>query len=395
MSVLACHGPNVRYSRRGRAPTGLAAVSLRPACPRRRGRSARRARPRTRTPPRRAGAPTARPAGAGRRDRRRSRGGRARFDARFHRSAGSSRWTRQLGAACRARVDPVAGTGEIRLEPQVRRRVAERPAPLIAGDDDTVELERPAEHRRCGDDVPFREGRTNRRRRHALDLRRYQHVEAEALEQRQIARAPDTEPEILACDNALGSDRAEEELRERLGRELLELRSERSDDDGLDPRFVEELEAAFERRQDLDLVAEGNARVRVERDDGLLEAGLPEGSKDGDGPGARRRSSRSQQRVASARASTGRRRPSRQPRERVFRRDDHLGIGLVDGERPDLGSAQRPAVPAERLGDRADVGAGGDVELEPRDARLLSSRSSCTCIARTGISTATPCRWSL
>ena len=38
---------------------------------------------------------------------------------------------------------------------------------------------------------------------------------------------------------------------------------------------------------------------------------------------------------------------------------------LLDAERPDRGPAQRRAVPAERLGDRPDVGARADVQRQP------------------------------
>ena len=45
-----------------------------------------------------------------------------------------------------------------------------------------------------------------------------------------------------------------------------------------------------------------------------------------------------------------------------------LGVGLADGERPDLRSPQRGAVAAERIGDRAHVRPGADMEVECRDA---------------------------
>jgi hypothetical protein len=62
--------------------------------------------------------------------------------------------------------------------------------------------------------------------------------------------------------------------REVLRRELLELGRERRDEDVLDTRVLDQLEAPFERREQLDLVAERDARVRVERDDGRDETRL-------------------------------------------------------------------------------------------------------------------------
>ena len=56
------------------------------------------------------------------------------------------------------------------------------------------------------------------------------------------------------------------------------------------------------------------------------------------------------------------------PPQGVIEGDDPLGIRLVDGERPDFRSPQGDAVPAERIGDRPDVGAGADAQVEGGDA---------------------------
>ena len=70
--------------------------------------------------------------------------------------------------------------------------------------------------------------------------------------------------------------------------------------------------------------------------------------------------------LPSLRLGLGNRQPD--PSEGILEREHVLGVGLVDGERPDLGSPQRDAVAAERIGNRADVGPGADAEIERRDA---------------------------
>ena len=45
--------------------------------------------------------------------------------------------------------------------------------------------------------------------------------------------------------------------------------------------------------------------------------------------------------------------------------DDPLGIRLLDTERTDLGTPERPTVPTERVGDCADVCTRADAEIEP------------------------------
>ena len=65
------------------------------------------------------------------------------------------------------------------------------------------------------------------------------------------------------------------------------------------------------------------------------------------------------------------RRPDRDPRQCLLRVDDPLGIGLVDGERADLEPAQRPAVAAERVGDRAHVGSRRDTQVQRHDTRRV------------------------
>ena len=61
---------------------------------------------------------------------------------------------------------------------------------------------------------------------------------------------------------------------------LLEFGSERRDEDVHDTSGVEELEPAFERRQQLDAVPECDTRMRIEADDGRLEPGRTHGVDD-------------------------------------------------------------------------------------------------------------------
>ena len=60
------------------------------------------------------------------------------------------------------------------------------------------------------------------------------------------------------------------------------------------------------------------------------------------------------------------------PPERLVEGQHALGVGLLDGERPDFRPPQRDAVPSERIGDRPDVRPGADTQIECRDARLYT-----------------------
>ena len=60
----------------------------------------------------------------------------------------------------------------------------------------------------------------------------------------------------------------------------------------------------------------------------------------------------------------------RQVRHGGERSQNALLVGVLDAERPDLGAAQRRAVPAERVGDRADVRPGRNSQVEVEGWRL-------------------------
>ena len=86
-----------------------------------------------------------------------------------------------------ARVNPVPRACEVRLESEVCRRVSEGPAALISRHDNSVQLERPAEHLGRSDHVALGKCSSDGGRRHAFDHGRYGDVEAEALEHCEIA----------------------------------------------------------------------------------------------------------------------------------------------------------------------------------------------------------------
>ena len=79
-------------------------------------------------------------------------------------------------------------------------------------------------------------------RRDALDERHAPHVEAEPLEQLEVAAAPVAEPEPVPRRHDLRPDRAEHRGGERLGRERRERASNRTTSDVLDPELLEQLQ---------------------------------------------------------------------------------------------------------------------------------------------------------
>src|SRR5262249_59719302 len=112
---------------------------------------------------------------------------------------------------------------QIRLDADVRGRVAERPTPGVARDHGPLDLRGPAEQERRAVDLAFAELLANGRRRdagHELDPL---YGEPELLEGVEVATSPAAEAEVLPCDHELRSQRLQEVLHERLrlaGREL-------------------------------------------------------------------------------------------------------------------------------------------------------------------------------
>ena len=125
----------------------------------------------------------------------------------------------------------------MRLEREVRGRVAERAAALVARDDDAVELVRagPASPAAATTSPACSACRIAGRRdaRHGLDL---EDLEAEPLEQLEIAAAPRAEAEVGSGGDRLGADRPQVPLGEHLGLERHQLRRERRDERRLGSR---------------------------------------------------------------------------------------------------------------------------------------------------------------
>ena len=86
------------------------------------------------------------------------------------------------------------------------------------------------------------------------------HLVPEPLEEREVARPPHAEPEVGPRDDGLDAGRTQVALRELLGRQLLELGCEGGDEDVAHAGVAEELDPPFERRQQLDPVAESDPR---------------------------------------------------------------------------------------------------------------------------------------
>ena len=139
---------------------------------------------------------------------------------------------------------------------------------------------RPSEHEIRFVDVAAHEGVTDARARKsplvvAAQIERAHgktvHF-AEALERREIARALVTEAEVAADDDELRFELANEEVRdEPIGRPHRERVIEALHDDLAHARALEELDFPGERRQyGRRRSTEGDRRMRVEREDGVL-----------------------------------------------------------------------------------------------------------------------------
>ena len=151
----------------------------------------------------------------------------------------------------RARVDPECRHEQVGGSLEVRGREAEQPSALVAHDDDSLDLRRPAEQVGRMADVAGREQLPDVARRDAVDERHAAHVEAELLEEHEVARPAAAEAEAVSGGDDLGPDPAEDRLSERLRLE----------------RGKRGVEATFERREQLDRRAEERARVWIERHD--------------------------------------------------------------------------------------------------------------------------------
>ena len=111
------------------------------------------------------------------------------------------------------------------------------------------------------------EGAADRRGGDIRDRLDLEDLEAEPLQQRQVSRPPPAEPEVGAGRDRLGPHRSQVSLGEHLGLERHQLGRERGDERRFRAGVRDQLEAALERRDQLDLVPERDARMWVEGDD--------------------------------------------------------------------------------------------------------------------------------
>ena len=251
------------------------------ASPRRRRRSARPARPRSRTLARRAGAARARASAASRTGRPRSRAGTPRSDARRRRSAGWCRSRSQRGGRPprprRCRSPGRAGRGSCRRFAVGKPSVPPRASPATTVP--TTSAGRPSSPA-ARSTSPARSSSRIRVDETPSTSGTARASKPRPREPLEVARPAAAEAEVRARDHHLRPDRSQDPLGERLRLELGQLEVEVDDERLLDPRLAEQLEAPFERRQQLDAVAERHARMRVEGDDRRRRPGRERGLED-------------------------------------------------------------------------------------------------------------------
>ena len=126
-----------------------------------------------------------------------------------------------------AGIDPVGRHEQIGRDCEVRGRIAERATALRSEHDGPVELRRPPEELSSAADVTVAEERSHLARRDPVCQRDGPDLEAEALEQRGVARGGPTEAKVLADDDHPRSDPPQQGLGElggfvlcQVGREL-------------------------------------------------------------------------------------------------------------------------------------------------------------------------------
>jgi hypothetical protein len=99
------------------------------------------------------------------------------------------------------------------------------------------------------------------------------HLESEPAEEVDIALARFSEAKGLRGDHDTGAERLENLPNEVLRLSSRQLGRELEDEQLVGPDLLDQLDAALERRDQLDVVPEDAARVRVERDNGRAETG--------------------------------------------------------------------------------------------------------------------------
>ena len=107
----------------------------------------------------------------------------------------------------------------------------------------------------------------------AFDERHHSSIEAQPSEQLEVTRASAAKAEVGARDHDLRTDRPQHALGEHLRLEPTQVEIELDHERLLDSGLADQLQAPAQRRQQLDLVAERDPRMRVERDHGRRQPG--------------------------------------------------------------------------------------------------------------------------
>ena len=141
-------------------------------------------------------------------------------------------------------------------------------AAVVAVDDDPFHLRWPAEESRGALRLSPVNQLADPGRRDALEHGHAPDVEAELLEEGEIALPVAPEAERVPRRNDLGAHAAEDELRELRRLEPRERVVEREHDDVVHSGGLEQLEPPLERREQLDFASQHRTRMRVEGHDG-------------------------------------------------------------------------------------------------------------------------------
>ena len=151
-------------------------------------------------------------------------------------------------------------------------------SPWLFGIARNVSLElRRAREQSCGPDhVAYPEEAADVGRGNALERRNRPHIKPEPSEQFGVARRCASEAEALADDDDLRSDLPQERFGELRGLARRKLRRELDHEDLVDIRLLEQLDAAFEGREQLHSVSEHQPRMWPERHD---RDGRPRGAR--------------------------------------------------------------------------------------------------------------------
>ena len=174
---------------------------------------------------------------------------------------------------CRPGIDAVPWDEQAWLHSDVGGRKTKRPAPLVARDDDPFHLRRTAEEAGGADDIAGVEKLADPARGDAFYERNRADLESEPAEEWDIALAPLSEAKGLRRDHDTRAKRLENVSNEVFRLPSRQLGRELEDEQLVRPDFLNQLDAALQRRDQLDVVPEDAARVWVERDDRRAETG--------------------------------------------------------------------------------------------------------------------------